>query len=148
MRGERENHLQTHLPAKREQSVTCSVHLSTCAAGRRNTRGSDGEETMCDEKMQRKRLCRGRPRNVPRGGFGVNTSPPPEHQTHCSNGLFAKWTMLEFISLSSLFCYKYLSLDTSEHCCRLWSLQNMFLFHLRWLLFVSAALLCRRSLLL
>lgn len=106
--GRARNHLQPHLPAKREQSVTCSVHLSTCAAARRNTRGSEGEEMK-----QRKWLCRWWPKNVPRGDL---ESTPRLHlsirhiKVHCSNVLFAKWTMAEFISLSRLFCFKYLSL--------------------------------------
>lgn len=130
------NNLQPHLPAKKRSiSRLQCVSLYMCCCGEMQERQSM-KEMMCEKaaEMQRKWLCSKWHRNVQQVDY---ESTPCLHlsvihiKVHFSNGLFTKWALAVFISLSSLLCFKHLSLRQKwTLLLSLCLLPNTFHFHL------------------
>lgn len=119
---------------KKESNLSPAVYVSLHVLLWGGARGAVKEGDDVWKKTQRKWLCSRWHRNVQRVDY---ESTPCLHlsvrhiKVHCSNGLFAKWASAEFISLSSLLCFKYLSLRQKwTLLSTLCLLQNRFHFHL------------------
>lgn len=145
--------LRNNLQPQRDQSVAYSECLSICAAVGRCKRGSQWKK-WCVKRQQR---CRGS--DCVQEGTEMYEWIMSQHlasnlsavhiKVHFSNGLFTKWALAVFISLTRLLCFKHLSLRQKwTLLLSLCSLQNTFHFHLHSLLFVSVAPLYHPSLLL